>query len=265
MITIEAIAKVTNDLNVIIALPQHIQPGNHKMVLTIDEQLLEEQKIQTQPEQLSQQIESSLNPLELSIVIPCYNEETNIKHLFERLFVILNKLNMPYEIICIDDGSSDNTLKCLLDYHQGNSAIKIISFSRNFGKEIALTAGLDFAQGKAVIPIDADLQDPPELIVKLVEKWQEGYDVVYAVRTSRNGETWLKRFTAHAFYKIIGKISKIYIPQNTGDFRLLDYRVVESLKKLPERTRFMKGLFAWVGHKQTYIEFERLPRLQGNT
>lgn len=206
-----------------------------------------------------------LNTIELSIVIPLYNEEENIDYLFKRLIAVLDKLQTSYEIICINDGSKDNTLKHLINYHDQNPIIKVINLSRNFGKEIALTAGIDYARGAAIIPIDADLQDPPELIAELVKKWREGYDVVYATRRSRRGETWLKRVTAKAFYRTIGKMSRVPIPSNTGDFRLLDRRVVEAIKKLPERTRFMKGLFAWVGYKQTSIMFDREPRFQGKT
>ena len=201
----------------------------------------------------------------LSIVVPLYNEEENINYLFERLTSTLNKITSSYEIVCVNDGSKDNTLECLIEQNRCNPAIKVVNLSRNFGKEIALTAGIDYANGAAVIPIDADLQDPPELIEELVAKWQEGYDVVHATRHTRKGETWLKRFTANAFYKTIGKMSPVPIPHNTGDFRLLDRKVVEALKQLPERTRFMKGLFAWVGFKQTSVLFERQARFQGKT
>ena len=208
---------------------------------------------------------SKPNTIELSVVVPLYNEEENIDYLFERLITVLDNLKTTYEIVCINDGSKDNTLKYLIDYHQKNSTIKVINLSRNFGKEIALSAGIDYTIGAAVIPIDADLQDPPELIGKLVEKWREGYDVVYATRRSRQGESWLKKLTAGAFYQTIGKMSRVPIPSNTGDFRLLDRRVVEAIKKVPERTRFMKGLFAWVGYKQTSVMFDREPRFQGKT
>ena len=203
--------------------------------------------------------------IEISVVVPLYNEEENIDYLFTRLLSVLDKLETSYEIVCVNDGSKDNTLKQLIDHHHQNPVIKVINLSRNFGKEIALTAGIDYAQGAAVIPIDADLQDPPELIEELVAKWREGYDIVYASRRSRKGETWLKRFTADAFYKTIGKMTSIPIPANTGDFRLLDRKVVEALKQIPERTRFMKGLFAWVGYKQTSVMFDREPRAAGTT
>lgn len=207
----------------------------------------------------------NLKGTELSIVVPLYNEEKNIDYLFERLTSTLNRITDSYEIVCVNDGSKDDTLECLIEQNRSNPAIKVVNLSRNFGKEIALTAGIDYANGVAVIPIDADLQDPPELIEELVAKWREGYDVVYATRRTRQGETWLKRFTADAFYQTIGKMSPVPIPRNTGDFRLLDRKVVEALKQLPERTRFMKGLFAWVGFKQTSILFERQPRFQGQT
>jgi polyisoprenyl-phosphate glycosyltransferase len=199
----------------------------------------------------------------LSVVIPCYNEIENLNCLFERLTAVLERLNLSYEIVCVNDGSSDNTLKALVQHHQQNPQIKIVNLSRNFGKEIALSAGLDYTSGAAIVPIDADLQDPPELIEQLLEKWREGYDVVCAVRRSRQGESWLKRATAGAFYRIISGMTPIPIPKDTGDFRLLDRRVVEALKLLPERRRFMKGLFAWVGFKQTAIEYDRDPRYQG--
>jgi glycosyltransferase involved in cell wall biosynthesis len=203
--------------------------------------------------------------VELSIVVPLYNEELNIDYLFERLISALKPLNLKYEMICVNDGSRDKTLECLIEHHRRNSDIKVINLSRNFGKEVALTAGIDFATGRAVVPIDADLQDPPEVIEELVAKWREGYDVVYATRRSRQGESWLKRFTANAFYRVIDKISRVPIPRDTGDFRLLDRRVVDALKQLPERTRFMKGLFAWVGYKQASILFDRPSRHKGST
>ena len=208
---------------------------------------------------------SQLGDFRLSVVVPLYNEELNIDYLFERLLSVLERLKMKYEIVCVNDGSRDNTLERLVDYHRRNQAIKVINLSRNFGKEVALSAGLDYASGDAVVPIDADLQDPPELIEELVAKWQEGYEVVYATRRSRKGESWAKRFSANAFYRVIQKISHVSIPRDTGDFRLLDRRVVEAIKRTPERTRFMKGLFAWVGFKQASVLFDRPQRYQGKT
>ncbi|BAP55438.1 sugar transferase [Thioploca ingrica] len=203
--------------------------------------------------------------VELSIVIPMYNEEANLEQLIRRLITILNDLNISYEIICVNDGSTDHTLEKLLEYHNRFPCLKVIELSRNFGKEIALSAGLDYTRGAAVIPMDADLQDPPELIAELLAKWREGYEVVYATRRLRQGETFTKRFTADLFYRVIDHLSDIPIPKNTGDFRLMDRRVVDALTRLPERTRFMKGLFAWVGFKQTAIFYDREPRHCGDT
>ncbi|NEP11092.1 MAG: glycosyltransferase family 2 protein [Symploca sp. SIO2C1] len=203
--------------------------------------------------------------VEISVVVPLYNEEPNIDYLFERLLLVLDAMNISYEIVCVNDGSQDDTLKCLVEYHHRHPGIKVVNLSRNFGKEVAITAGIDYAGGAAVIPIDADLQDPPELIKELVATWREGYDVVYATRRSREGESWVKRFTARSFYRTIGWMSPVPIPRDTGDFRLLDRRVVEALKQMPERTRFMKGLFGWAGFKQTSILFDREPRLNGTT
>jgi len=203
--------------------------------------------------------------INISIIIPVYNEQENLDYLFQRLLEVLQKLELTYEIICINDGSRDETLKYLIDYHHNYPEIKILDLSRNFGKEIALSAGLDYTQGEAVVIIDADLQDPPELIGELLAKWREGYDVVYATRRSRTGETWLKRLTAFGFYRVLNMLSEVTIPDNTGDFRLLDRRVVEALRQLPERNRFMKGLFSWVGYKQTAVVFDRPPRHLGSS
>jgi len=201
----------------------------------------------------------------LSVVVPCYNESPNLDILLDRLRSVLDQLKLTYEIICVNDGSRDDTLEQLITHHQQDDRVKVVNLSRNFGKEVALTAGIDYSRGQAVIPIDADLQDPPELIQTLVEQWQSGYDVVYATRRHRRGETWLKKFTAYSFYNLIGRLSPIFIPANTGDFRLMDRRVVEALKQLPERTRFMKGLFSWVGFRQTSILFDRAERYQGQS
>ncbi|MBD2600257.1 MULTISPECIES: glycosyltransferase family 2 protein [Microcystis] len=204
-------------------------------------------------------------PVRISVVAPLYNEQENIDALFRRLLAVLEALNTSYEVICVNDGSRDNTLKNLVEYHQLYPQIKVVNLSRNFGKDTAMSAGIDYSQGMAVIPIDADLQDPPELIAEMIEKWHEGYDVVYASRLVRIGESWFKRFSAEGFYQVINKLSRVSIPPNTGDFRLIDRRVVESIKKMPERQRFMKGIFAWVGYKQTSILFDREPRYQGQT
>ena len=175
------------------------------------------------------------------------------------------QINESYEIVFINDGSKDNTLNVLLNAKQNFKNIRIINFSRNFGKEAALTAGLDKARGEAAIPIDVDLQDPPELIKELVAKWREGYDVVLAKRADRTSDSFAKRVSADLFYKLNGKISNVDIPNNVGDFRLMSKRVVEALKQLPENQRFMKGLFAWVGFKTTVIEYVREKREAGQS
>ena len=205
----------------------------------------------------------------LSIVVPMYNEEEIINSFLERAEQVLDKFLTPanesYEIICIDDGSSDGTVDTLLAYRQTNPAIRIISLSRNFGKDIAVSAGLDHAGGAAVIIIDADLQDPPELIPNLVAKWREGHDVVYAMRGSRDSDSRAKRLTASWFYRTYNRLAEINIPYNTGDFRLMDRRVIRALRQLPERNRFLKGLFSWVGFRQTGIEYERQVRAHGTS
>ncbi len=208
---------------------------------------------------------SELTSPELSIVIPCKNEADNLEHLFERLRRTLDPLQLSYELVCVNDGSQDNTLEKLIAFHQRDPRIKVVNLSRCFGKEIALTAGIDHTSGKAVIPLDADLQDPPELIPEMLQQWRQGYQVVYAVRRSRQGESWLKQFTANSFYHVIDQLSQVRIPRNTGDFRLLDRQVVEAIKQLRERTRFMKGIFAWVGYRQTAIFYDRAPRFRGKT
>lgn len=215
--------------------------------------------------QLTVSAEPIQEVVEISVVVPLYCEASNIDFLFERLGKVLSNLALPYEIVCVDDGSSDQTLAGLKKHAKHDERIKVVALSRNFGKEVALSAGIDYACGNAVVPIDADLQDPPELIGALVEKWKEGYDVVYAKRRSRQGETWLKKWTADSFYKVMARMSKVPIPRDTGDFRLLDRRVVEVLKRLPERTRFMKGLFAWVGYRQTEVLYDRDARYSGET
>jgi polyisoprenyl-phosphate glycosyltransferase len=202
---------------------------------------------------------------ELSIIVPMFNEAAVLDRLFERLGKVMERLGLSYEIIVVNDGSTDETLAGLLAHRARNSAIKLISLSRTFGKDIALSAGLDYARGRGVVPLDADLQDPPELIEQMVALWREGYDVVYATRKLRPGDTWLKRTTAHFFYRVFEAIADVPIPRDTGDFRLLDRRVVDVMIRLPERTRFMKGLFAWVGFRQTAIYYEREERQAGGT
>lgn len=201
----------------------------------------------------------------LSIIVPMFNEEDVLPILFDRLGQFLGNLGESYEIICVNDGSTDGTARILADAHEHDRRIKVVNFSRNFGKEIALTAGLDVASGRAVVPIDADLQDPPELIESFLEKWREGFDVVYAVRHRRNTDTAMKRWSAIKFYKIINRLSGVPIPANTGDFRLMDQRVVRSITQLREHNRFMKGLFAWVGFRHAEVLYDRPERAAGQS
>ena len=201
----------------------------------------------------------------IAIVIPAYNEEDNVEIAYRRLKEVLDFTNYDYELIFVDDGSKDNTLSKLLELYEKDKKVKVISLSRNFGKEIALSAGLDYADADAVIPFDVDLQDPPEVIPKLIAKFEEGYDVVNAVRIKREGETFLKRFTSKAFYKIINILSDIEIPQDVGDFRLISRDALNAIKGIRERKRFMKGIFAWVGFKTTSVYYERAPRHAGKT
>lgn len=201
----------------------------------------------------------------LSIVVPMHNESQNVQAFYDRVAGVLDGLGETWEIVCVNDGSRDDTLAQLTELHLRDPRVKVIDLSRNFGKEIALTAGLDHATGDAVIPIDADLQDPPELIPELLAKWREGYEVVNATRRSRQGETWVKKATANAFYRALEKMTSIRIPRNTGDFRLISRPAMDALRRLPERNRFMKGLFAWVGFRQATVYFDRHPRHAGVT
>jgi len=201
----------------------------------------------------------------LSIVVPAYNEATILSAFHQRLGATLATLSIGSEIIYVNDGSTDDTIKVLHTLRTNDARVAIVDLSRNFGKEIALSAGLDYANGDAVVVIDADLQDPPELIPTLLEHWQEGYDIVYAKRVSRAGETWFKKFSAYLFYRVLRKISPLQIPMDTGDFRLLSRRTVEALKQLRETHRFMKGLFSWIGFPQIAVLYERDPRFGGKS
>jgi glycosyltransferase involved in cell wall biosynthesis len=201
----------------------------------------------------------------LSLIIPMHNESANLDALFARVTPVLEGLGGPWEILCIDDGSRDDTRTLLREHHRRDSRVKYLFLSRNFGKEAAMTAGLDHASGQVVIPIDADLQDPPELIPELVRRWRGGYKVVLASRRRRAGESWLKRSTAALFYRIMGRLSRVPIPPNTGDFRLLDRQVVDVIRRLPERSRFMKGIFVWPGFSTTTVYFDREQRHRGTS
>lgn len=201
----------------------------------------------------------------LSVVTPVYNEVEVLESFHDRLICVLAELQLASEIVYVNDGSSDTSLQVLEAIRKADSRVAIVNLSRNFGKEIAVTAGLDHARGEATIIIDADLQDPPELIPKLVEKWREGHDVVYATRRERKGESWLKRKTASMFYAVMFRLGEIPIPRDTGDFRLLSRRCLEALASCRERRRFMKGLFSWVGFNQVSIAYDRAPRFAGKT
>ena len=201
----------------------------------------------------------------LSIVSPVYNEAENLGEFYSRVINATDNLNLEIEIIYINDGSQDSTIDIITKQRQIDNRITIIDLSRNFGKEIALTAGLDYSSGEAVIVIDADLQDPPELIPKLVEKWREGYDVVNAKRIKRKGESLLKKVMSYIYYRLLFYLSDINVPKDTGDFRLLNKNALDALLKLREKHRYMKGLFVWVGFKQKEIEYEREARFKGKT
>lgn len=202
----------------------------------------------------------------VSIVVPFYNEEAGIQVFYDTLTPILDaESEVAFEVVCVDDGSRDHTLAGLMNLVQRDARFQVIELSRNFGKEAALTAGLDFATGDAVIPMDADLQDPPELIRALIARWQEGHDVVLARRVDRSTDSFLKRKTAELFYRVHNRFAAVRIPDNVGDFRLMDRTVVDALKQLPEQQRFMKGLFAWVGFKSVTVDYVRSARAAGNT
>ncbi|WP_398334252.1 glycosyltransferase family 2 protein [Vulcanococcus sp.] len=203
----------------------------------------------------------------LSAVVPFLNEAENLPRLIEALERTLPPLGQAWELVLVDDGSRDDSLAVAKAELQRRPQLNatLISLSRNFGKEAALTAGLEAAQGDVVVPLDADLQDPPELIGPMLEQWRQGFDVVYAVRRRRAGDSRTKRLTAFGFYRLMGRLSSTAIPADTGDFRLMDRCVVEALGQLPERSRFMKGLFAWVGFRQTAITYDRDARAKGQS
>ena len=201
----------------------------------------------------------------ISIIVPVYNEEKVIIECNNQIKTVMCDVGFNWEVIYVNDGSQDNTLDILCQLRQEQANIAIIDFSRNFGKEVAMTAGLDFAKGDAVIVIDADLQDPPELIKVFVRYWQEGYDMVYGKRISRRGESIVKKITSYLFYRVIQKVTKIQIPADTGDFRLLSRRAVDALLQMREKNRFMKGLFSWVGYNTKAVPYERNPRFAGDT
>lgn len=202
----------------------------------------------------------------ISVIIPAYNEEESLPILKQRMEKLMNSMeNYEFEILFINDGSKDNTINIIKEMREEDNRINYVDFSRNFGKEIAMIAGLDYATGDCAIFMDADLQDPPELIPELVKYWEQGYDDVYAKRRSRKGETWLKKFTSKMYYKILQKTTKIEIQKDTGDFRLLDKRCVNALKKLREAERNTKSMFSWIGYKKKEVLYDRDPRVAGKT
>ena len=202
----------------------------------------------------------------ISIIVPAYNEEESLPYLHERLNKLIESMNhYEFEILFVNDGSKDKTIELIKEYRENDKRYCYVDFSRNFGKEIAMMAGLDYATGDAVIFIDADLQDPPELIPELVKYWEEGYDDVYAKRRSRDGETFLKKFTSKMYYKILQKMTKVEIQKDTGDFRLLDRRCVNALKKLRESQRNTKSMFSWIGYNKKEVLYDRDARVAGKT
>jgi dolichol-phosphate mannosyltransferase len=203
--------------------------------------------------------------MELSIIIPIYNEEGNIRLLYDRVSKVASGITGSYELVFINDGSKDQSLAMIVNLAQSDPHVKYINFSRNFGHQIAVTAGIDHCTGEAVAIIDADLQDPPELIVELYNKMNEGYQVVYARRRSRSGESFMKKFTAKMFYRILAKITSIKIPVDTGDFRIMHRKIIEVLKQMPEQQKYLRGQIAWAGFNQTYILYDRDERHAGST
>ena len=201
----------------------------------------------------------------LSVVAPCFNEEGVLHELYRRISQVLDGSGETWELVLVNDGSRDRTPEIMRELHAQDERVKVVDFARNFGHQIAVTAGMDYARGDAVVLIDADLQDPPELILEMLAKWREGYEVVYAIRAERKGETWFKEFTAKVFYRIIYKITDIDIPMDTGDFRLMDRKVVNALKTMHEKHRFMRGMSVWVGFRQTGVKYVRAERYAGET
>jgi polyisoprenyl-phosphate glycosyltransferase len=201
----------------------------------------------------------------ISIIAPVYNEEPVLPELHRRVRDVMEQTGESWELLLVNDGSRDNSAEVIAQLHAEDERVKGLSFSRNFGFQIAVTAGLDHAQGEAIILTDADLQDPPELYPTMIAKWREGYDVVYGVRDKREGETWFKKVTATAFYRLIQRITDIDIPLDTGDFRLMDRRVVEAIRQMPERNRFLRGMVPWVGYRQTGVTYQRAARYDGQS
>jgi glycosyltransferase involved in cell wall biosynthesis len=200
-----------------------------------------------------------------SIIAPIYNEIDNLPELYRRVKEVMNSSGEPWELILVDDGSTDGSTEKIRELAQQDKTVRPVIFARNFGHQVAITAGWDYARGDAIVIIDADLQDPPEVILELAKKWKDGYEVVYAVRGEREGESWFKKFTAALFYRLIYSITDVKIPVDTGDFRLMDRKVVNVLKQMKERHRFPRGMSAWVGFKQIGVTYKRAARVAGVT
>lgn len=205
------------------------------------------------------------NKIEYTIIAPIYNEIGNVDELYHRVKETLDKTGKPWELLMVDDGSTDGSTDKIRELAKLDEHVKPVIFARNFGHQIAVTAGLDYSQGQAVVIIDSDLQDPPEVILDLISKWKEGYEVVFAQRSEREGETWFKLFTASLFYRLIYRITDVTIPMDTGDFRLLDRKVVDVMVQMRERHRFLRGMSSWVGFKQTGVMYKRASRYSGET
>lgn len=200
-----------------------------------------------------------------SVIVPMYNEEEVIEHTYKRLKSVMDTTGMPYELIFVNDGSKDRSAELIRSYSVNDPNVRLIDFSRNFGHQIAISAGMDYAQGVAIVVIDADLQDPPEVILQMIAKWKEGYEVVYGRRLKRKGETLFKKVTALAFYRLLKSMTNVDIPLDTGDFRLIDRKVCDVLRSLKEKNRFVRGLISWIGFRQTSVEYVREERFAGET
>ncbi len=200
-----------------------------------------------------------------SIIAPVYNEKDCLSALLQRVSEVMNSTEETWELVIVDDGSQDGSTEIIRQMAKDDSRVRAVIFARNFGHQIAVTAGLQYSRGQAMVIIDADLQDPPEVILELIGRWKEGYQVVYAVREDREGETWFKKTTASLFYRMIAKITDVKIPLDTGDFRLMDRKVVDVMNAMPERHRFLRGMSSWVGFKQTGVKYHRAARLAGET
>lgn len=199
-----------------------------------------------------------------SFIIPIYNEEETLPEMYRRVSTVMDRMDGAVELIFVNDGSRDRSIQIIREFYQQDERVCYLSFARNFGHQIAVTAGLNFTRGKVIVVLDGDLQDPPELIPDMVEKWRQGYQVVYAQRIKRHKESWFKRFTAYSFYRILKYLADVDIPTDTGDFCLMDRQIVELLNAMPERNRYIRGLRSWVGFRQTAIPFERDPRFAGD-